>query len=150
MKEKLKFIGILILFFFGFILIYLNLNQDLNNIKEIGQVQYFSSIEIDSGSITSYYIFEKNNELYYRQNIRQITINGQTEEKNQKVKKIKNVDELKKEIEKRKKTDEEFFYQKIVIKYIINNKEIDENEFWNKIDKIKNKIPILSLDIFIL
>lgn len=87
MKEKLKFIGILILFFFGFILIYLNLNQDLNNIKEIGQVQYFSSIEIDSGSITSYYIFEKNNELYYRQNIRQITINGQTEEKNQKVKK---------------------------------------------------------------
>lgn len=142
MKEKLKFIGILILFFFGFILIYLNLNQDLNNIKEIGQVQYFSSIEIDSGSITSYYIFEKNNELYYRQNIRQITINGQTEEKNQKVKKIKNVDELKKEIEKRKKTDEEFFYQKIVIKYIINNKEIDENEFWNKIDKIKEQLEV--------
>lgn len=142
MKEKLKFIGILILFFFGFILIYLNLNQDLNNIKEIGQVQYFSSIEIDSGSITSYYIFEKNNELYYRQNIRQITINGQTEEKNQKVKKIKNVDELKKEIEKRKKTDEEFFYQKIVIKYIINNKEIDENEFWNKIDKIKEQFEV--------
>lgn len=120
----------------------LNLNQDLNNIKEIGQVQYFSSIEIDSGSITSYYIFEKNNELYYRQNIRQITINGQTEEKNQKVKKIKNVDELKKEIEKRKKTDEEFFYQKIVIKYIINNKEIDENEFWNKIDKIKEQFEV--------
>lgn len=142
MKEKLKFIGILILFFFGFILIYLNLNQDLNNIKEIGQVQYFSSIEIDSGSITSYYIFEKNNELYYRQNIRQITINEQTEEKNQKVKKIKNVDELKKEIEKRKKTDEEFFYQKIVIKYIINNKEIDENEFWNKIDKIKEQFEV--------
>lgn len=142
MKEKLKLIGILILFLLGFILIYLNLNQDLNNIKEIGQVQYFSSIEIDSGSITSYYIFEKNNELYYRQNIRQITINGQTEEKNQKVKKIKNVDKLKKEIEKRKKTDEEFFYQKIVIKYIINNKEIDENEFWNKIDKIKEQLEV--------
>ena len=64
MKEKLKFIGILILFFFGFIFIYLNLNQDLNNIKEIGQVQYSSLIGIDSGLITTYYIFEKNNELY--------------------------------------------------------------------------------------
>lgn len=135
MKEKLKFIGILILFFFGFILIYLNLNQDLNNIKEIGQVQYFSSIEIDSGSITSYYIFEKNNELYYRQNIRQITINGQTEEKNQEVKKIKDVEELKKEIEKRKKTDQEFKYIKVSIKYFIKNKELNEKEFWNEIIK---------------
>lgn len=135
MKEKLKFIEILILFFFGFILIYLNLNQDLNNIKEIGQVQYFSSIEIDSGSITSYYIFEKNNELYYRQNIRQITINGQTEEKNQEVKKIKDVEELKKEIEKRKKTDQEFKYIKVSIKYFIKNKELNEKEFWNEIIK---------------
>ena len=135
MKEKLKFIGILILFFFGFILIYLNLNQDLNNIKEIGQVQYSSSIGIDSGTITSYYIFEKNNELYYRQNIRQITINGQTEEKNQEVKKIKNVDELKKEIEKRKKIDQEFKYIKVSIKYFIKNKELNEKEFWNEIIK---------------
>ena len=136
MKEKLKFIGILILFFFGFILIYLNLNQDLNNIKEIGQVQYFSSIEIDSGSITSYYIFEKNNELYYRKNIRQITINGEIEEKNQEVKKIKNVDELKKELEKRKKTDQEFKYKRVSVKCFIKNKELNEKEFWNK---LKNK-----------
>ena len=85
MKEKLKFIGILILFFFGFVFMYLNLNRDLNNIKEIGQVQYSSSIGIDSGSITTYYIFEKNNELYYRKNISQITINGEIEEKIMKI-----------------------------------------------------------------
>lgn len=135
MKEKLKFIGILILFFFGFIFMYLNLNQDLNNIKEIGQVQYSSSIGIDSGTITTYYIFEKNNELHYRKCINQITINGQTEEKNQEVKKIKNVDELKKKIEKRKKTDKEFKYKKVSIKYFIKNKELNEKEFWNEIIK---------------
>ena len=136
MKEKLKFIGILILFFFGFVFIYLNLNQDLNNIKEIGQVQYSSSIEIDSGSITTYYVFEKNNELYYRKNIRQITINGEIEEKNQELKKIKNVDELKKELEKRKKTDQEFKYKRVSVKCFIKNKELNEKEFWNE---LKNK-----------
>lgn len=134
MKEKLKFIGILILFFFGFILIYLTLNQDLNNINEIGQIKYSSSIGIDSGTITTYYIFKKNNELYYRKGINQITINGETEEKNQKVKKIKNVNELKKEIEKRKKTDQEFKYKKVSIKYFIKNKELNEKEFWNELN----------------
>lgn len=136
MKEKLKFIGILILFFFGFVFIYLNLNKDLNNVKEIGQIQYSSLIGIDSGSITTYYIFEKNNELYYRENINQITINGEIEEKNQEVKKIKNIDELKKEIEKRKKTDQEFKYKRVSVKCFIKNKELNEKEFWNE---LKNK-----------
>lgn len=136
MKEKLKFIGILILFFFGFVFIYLNLNKDLNNVKEIGQIQYSSLIGIDSGSITTYYIFEKNNELYYRENINQITINGEIEEKNQEVKKIKNVDELKKELEKRKKTDQEFKYKRVSVKCFIKNKELNEKEFWNE---LKNK-----------
>lgn len=27
-------------------------------------------------------------------------------------------------------------------KFIINNKEIDENEFWNKIDKIKEQFEV--------
>lgn len=136
MKEKLKFIGILILFFFGFVFIYLNLNKDLNNVKEIGQIQYSSLIGIDSGLITTYYIFEKNNELYYRENINQITINGEIEEKNQEVKKIKNIDELKKEIEKRKKTDQEFKYKRVSVKCFIKNKELNEKEFWNE---LKNK-----------
>lgn len=136
MKEKLKFMSIILLFFFSIVLMYLNLSKNLNNVKEIGQIQYSSLIGIDSGSITTYYIFEKNNELYYRENINQITINGEIEEKNQEFKKIKNIDELKKEIEKRKKTDQEFKYKRVSVKCFIKNKELNEKEFWNE---LKNK-----------
>lgn len=136
MKEKLKFMSIILLFFFSIVLMYLNLSKNLNNVKEIGQIQYSSLIGIDSGSITTYYIFEKNNELYYRENINQITINGEIEEKNQEFKKIKNIDELKKELEKRKKTDQEFKYKRVSVKCFIKNKELNEKEFWNE---LKNK-----------
>lgn len=142
MKEKLKLIGVLILFLLGIMEVYFSLNKDFDNAREIGEIKYSSSIGIDNGTNITYHILKKDNELYYRKDVSQITIEGETEEMIQEQKEIQNIDELKTEIEKRKKTDEEFFYQKIVIKYIINNKEIDENEFWNKIDKIKEQLEV--------
>ena len=135
MKENLKFFCIIIFLFLQIIFIYSILNQNLNNIKEIGKIQYSSSIGIDSGTITTYYIFEKNNELYYRKGLKQITINGQTEEKIQEIKSIKNIDELEKEIEKKQKTDQQFKYKKVSVKCFIKTKELNEKEFWNKIMK---------------
>ena len=135
MKENLKFFCIIIFLFLQIIFVYSILNQDLKNIKEIGKIQYSSSIGIDSGTITTYYIFEKNNKLYYRKGLKQITINGQTEEKIQEIKSIKNIDELKKEIEKKQKTDQQFKYKKVSVKCFIKNKELNEKEFWNKIKK---------------
>ena len=142
MKENFKLIGVLILFLLGVIGFYLIFTQDFDNAREIGEIKYSSSIGVDSGTNITYHILKRDNELYYRKNVSYITVEGETNERIQESKKIKNVDELKKEIEKRKKTDEEFLYQEIVIKYIINNKEIDENEFWNKIDKIKEQLEV--------
>ena len=135
MKENLKFFCIIIFLFLQIIFIYSFLNQDLKNIKEIGKIQYSSSIGIDSSTITTYYIFEKNNELYYRKGLKQITINGQTEEKIQEIKSIKNIDELKKEIEKKQKTDQQFKCEKVSVKCFIKTKELNEKEFWNTIMK---------------
>ena len=136
MKEKLKLIGILILFLLGIMEVYFSLNKDFDNAREIGEIKYSSSIGIDNGTTMIYHILKKDNELYYRKDVSQITIEGETEDMIQEQKEIQNIDELKTEIEKRKETDKELKYKKIMLKYSIKNEEINENEFWNKIEKI--------------
>ena len=74
--------------------------------------------------------------MNYIKKKKKITIEGETEDMIQEQKEIQNIDELKTEIEKRKETDKELKYKKIMLKYFIKNEEINENEFWNKIEKI--------------
>ena len=64
MKEKLKLIGILILFLLGIMEVYFSLNKDFDNAREIGEIKYSSSIGIDNGTTMIYHILKKDNELY--------------------------------------------------------------------------------------